>query len=381
MNMATLGLTEADLSAPRTGPKRILSIEGGGVRGVFSLQILKQMEQLLRDHYGRNDLVLADHFHLMAGTSVGALLATFLSWGWSLDRLSALFDVSLGRIFSRANWWKLGGAAFRRGPLREILQKEFVGEDGQPALFGTRKLKTWLLVVVRNLSTGSAWPLLNHPDGLFNRLTKADGTANPGSNLRLPLWQLLRGSTAAPWFFPPERVMVDQDQWVEFVDGGITAYNNPSVIACLMATLPPYPLHWPKGVDHLQVVSVGAGMTRSRMETTQRWRFGRLGLAGRVPASLIESASLEQDLIMRSMGHCVFGPELDSEIGTLAGESAVGDAFRYTRYNRYLAPSEIADACKKCRTGFSLSAVRLAPWLKELGGSYAQEAVRLEHLI
>ncbi|MDB6139739.1 MAG: patatin [Verrucomicrobiaceae bacterium] len=379
--MEPLGLTAAQLSAPMEGPKRILTIEGGGVRGVFTLQILRQMEQELRTHYKRPEMVLADHFHLVAGTSVGAILATFLSLGWSVDRLSVLFDASLKPIFSRARWWKLGGAAFRRGPLREILQREFTEADGTPSLFGTRRLKTWLLVVVRNLSTGSAWPLLNHPESLFNRLTQPDGTDHRGSNLRIPLWQLVRGSTAAPWFFPPERVTLEPGETVEFIDGGITAYNNPSVVAVMMATLPCFPLQWKKGVEHLQVVSVGTGRCRTLLSLKQRWRFGRLGLAGKVPAGLIESTAQAQDLVMRTMGRCVYGPPVDSEIGTLMdGHASVGD-FRYCRYNRDFTAQEISQACTDLRTKFSLSAIKLAPWLREQGQSYAREAVKIEHLI
>ena len=241
------------------------------------------------------------------------------------------------------------GAAFRRGPLREILQKEFADEDGLPALFGTQRLKTWLLIVVRNLSTGSAWPLLNHPEALYNRLTNTDGTDNLKSNLRIPLWQLIRASTAAPWFFPPERVTIAPGHEVEFIDGGITAYNNPSVIAYLMATLPTFPLKWTKGVNDLHVVSVGTGRVRAQLGLHERWRLGRLGLAGKVPASLIEAAGQEQDLLMRTMGRCEHGAPLDSELGSLADEHAVGDAFRYVRFNKSFSDQEIHQACTECK--------------------------------
>ena len=55
--------------------KRILSLDGGGIRGVFSLEILLHMQQMLRDRYGRTDLVLADHFDMFAGTSTQARLS------------------------------------------------------------------------------------------------------------------------------------------------------------------------------------------------------------------------------------------------------------------------------------------------------------------
>ena len=368
-------------TVPEEIPKRILSLEGGGVRGVFSLQILLRMEQLLRRHYRRVDLVLADHFHLIAGTSVGAILGTFLSWGWSVADLIVFFEKSLPQIFSRSSWWNLQAAAFRRGPLREILQREFAEADGQPALFGSQRLKTWLMIILRNLSTGSVWPLINHPSALFNKSVRPDGSDNPASNLRLPLWQLVRASSAAPWFFPPERVALAPGQTAEFVDGGLTGHNNPNVIAFLMATLPCYPLRWPQGVDRLHLISVGTGRPPVRLKPSKSRLLSRFRVASIVPASLMQSASQEQDLLMRALGRCEHGEPIDQEVGTLAGPQAVGSALRYSRYNRVFSEDEIRQACASCRTSFTLASVRLMPWLKDQGQRHAEETVRLEHLI
>src|SRR4029453_12205026 len=63
--------------------RRILSLDGGGIRGIFTLQVLKQIETLFRDARSRPDLVLRDEFHLFAGTSTGAVIATCLAWGMS----------------------------------------------------------------------------------------------------------------------------------------------------------------------------------------------------------------------------------------------------------------------------------------------------------
>jgi hypothetical protein len=58
--------------------KRILALDGGGIRGVFSLEILLHIQTLLREHYQAPEMVLADHFDLFAGTSTGAIIATCL---------------------------------------------------------------------------------------------------------------------------------------------------------------------------------------------------------------------------------------------------------------------------------------------------------------
>ncbi len=376
-----LGLTSDLLAAPQNGPKRILAIEGGGVRGMFTLGVLERMEAELRREFDRKDMILAEHFHLVAGTSVGAIIASFISWGLPVAEINRMFGEQLEKMFSRAHWWESGAAKYRRGPLRDMLETTFV-EDLQAkrtALFGTRKLKTWLLVVLRNLSTGSAWPLLNHPDCKYNRLFNADGSENTRTNLRVPLWQIVRASTAAPWYFEPECVQIDDKTTMEFIDGGITAYNNPAVIAWLMATLPKFPLRWEQSREKLKIVSVGTGRLRTRLAYKPRRFFGRFAVAAKVLKSLMEATGLEQDLILRSVGHCVHGEDLDREFGSMAGPDAVGTAFTYARYNRLFTDEDVEQACATCGVRFSLDAVELGKWLQQQGAAYAGDAVKIEH--
>ena len=63
------------------GPKKILALDGGGIRGILTVEILASIEELLRDQLGRGkDFVLADYFDFFAGTSTGAIIAACLSW-------------------------------------------------------------------------------------------------------------------------------------------------------------------------------------------------------------------------------------------------------------------------------------------------------------
>src|SRR5204863_7922731 len=118
------------------------------------------------------------------------------------------------------------------------------------------KLKKLLLVVMRNASTGSAWPISSNPHGMFNDCSRDD------CNLNIPIWQLLRASTAAPSFFPPEQIQFGEARHL-FVDGGVTPFNNPALLADLMATLPCYRLNWPAMSESLLVVSIGCGSFRT----------------------------------------------------------------------------------------------------------------------
>ena len=75
-----------------------------------------------------------------------------------------------------------------------MLRREF-GED---RTLGSPDLRCLLLLGLRNTSTGSPWPVSSNPAGRYNQ--------GPGSNLDLPLWQLVRASSAAPTFFVPEEI-------------------------------------------------------------------------------------------------------------------------------------------------------------------------------
>src|SRR6185295_11893027 len=115
---------------------------------------------------------------------------------------------------------------------------------------------TLLLIVTRNATTDSAWPLSSNPHALYNR------NGRDYQNLLFPLWQVVRASTAAPVFFPPEVIAMQGKEGRKefvFVDGGTTAYNNPAFLAYKMATEPRYCLGWSTGEKNLLVVSVGTG--------------------------------------------------------------------------------------------------------------------------
>ena len=66
----------------RSGRKKILTLDGGGIRGMIAVEVLKEIEDLLRKESGKENLVLADYFDYISGTSTGAIIAAGLSLGW-----------------------------------------------------------------------------------------------------------------------------------------------------------------------------------------------------------------------------------------------------------------------------------------------------------
>ena len=367
-----------ELMKPPQERKRLLALDGGGVKAVLTLAILERMESLLREHHGRPDLVLADHFQFIAGTSTGGIVATLLSWGMSIGQIRPFYAERAPEMFTKTPFWHKARAFYDSEPLSAAL-REILHDDatGQPALLGTGKLRTLLLLCMRNATTGSAWPVSNNPKARYNQ----DG--EHGSNLLLPLWQLVRASAAAPVFFLPEAIKIGKSAF-EFADGGTTPYCNPALIAALTATLPCYRVEWPTGTDRLHLVSVGTGRVRSRLKN-RSFRSYNLGAnLLSMPAMLIDSTSVQQDMMCRVLGQCRFGDEIDSEVGALISEGTplpTDKQFSYVRYEHVFTDEEMRSAKTAYGGDFSLDNLRIMPFFSEIGAQYAERNVRLEHLL
>ena len=195
---------------------RLLACDGGGMRGLISIEVLAKLEKELRSLTGKPTLVLADFFDYVGGTSCGAIVAALIAMGKPMDEIRAFFMSSCPDMFLKARLWERWHSKFRNDALSARLRALF-GD----AKLGSDRLQTLLMLVLSNASTNSPWPVCNNPDAMYNdrRL--------PDCNLELPLWQLVRASTAAPTYFPPEVIRVGTRPFV-FVDGAMTMYHNPA---------------------------------------------------------------------------------------------------------------------------------------------------------
>ena len=309
--------------------KRILSLDGGGIRGIISIEVLAQIEKQVREAYGQPDMVLANYFHMVAGTSTGAIIATLISMGWSVENIRHFYVDQGKEMFDHSHWWQILRHRYSGERLKELLQREIGHET-----LGSTKLKTLLMLVMRNVTTDEPWVVSNNKACRFNQADRHD------CQLNLPLWQLVRASTAAPSFFPPETIQVGEHAFV-FVDGSISSYTNPAFSAFLRAVAKPYDIGWEAGEDNILVVSVGTGTAPHRMQDFQAKDYGVVQAATTVPTSLILSSVIEQDTLCRIFGNCLNGNQLDKEIGDLVGMEAPGGKhlFTYVRYNEDLTPA------------------------------------------
>jgi hypothetical protein len=260
------------------GPKRILSLDGGGVRGMITIGILEELERKLaaRQPYP-GDFRLCRYFDLIGGTSTGSIIAALLAMGWSVDEIRKLY-LKLGpEVFERRQAFGVNRPKFSHTALESIISKITAG-----LTLESDQLKTGFAVFTKRVDTGSAWVLFNHPDSKYWR-PKADEDFRPNKDYEIGA--LVRASAAAPYFFDAAEILVapakdgrEADNGV-FLDGAVGGANNPSVQLLTLATLKDYPFQWEVGADKLFVISIGTGTRRERRvpkALKQKTLFGNL---------------------------------------------------------------------------------------------------------
>lgn len=314
---------------PATGSKKILALDGGGIRGALTLGYLKKMETLLREKENDPNLLLCDYFDLIGGTSTGSIIAASLAIGKTVDEITALYMDLGGKIFAgKRNWWNpLETFKFLKANYDyKTLETSLRGAFGDISL-GSDAIRTGLCVVAKRADTNSIWPLINHPEGKYF-------DSSIGRNKNIPLWQAVRASSAAPTYFAPQMIDVGDGQTAAFVDGGVSMANNPSLTLLMVATLNGFPFHWPMGEDKLFVVSVGTGYSVFSKQVGEIDDATMLTWAANVPDMLMQDASWQNRAMLQWMSESATAESLDGEMDNMKGDYLGGKPLiKYLRYN------------------------------------------------
>jgi len=372
-------------------PRKLLALDGGGIRGVMTLQVLIKMEDLLREKSGQGEnFRLCNYFDYIGGTSTGAIIAAGLAIGKSARFLSDFYQKVGPAMFEKAFILQRLKHLYKSEPLTEKLKDVF----GADTTLRSDTLKCLLLVVTRNVTTDSPWPISSNPYAKYNDSNR------PDDNRNIPLWQLVRASTAAPVFFPPEVVQWDPNDPSKaflFEDGGLTPYNNPAFLIARMATHPAYRLGWPTGEQNLLVMSVGTGSAATADADVDGGGKNAFSNLVSFPGALMYGSAVDQDINCRIIGRCIHGGEFDKELGRCDTEidREVGDLvyrdepvpgdlgrqFIYARYNAELSKKWLqkrglgdVDPAKVSQ----LDSIKAIPDLIRVGEALAKE-VKIEH--
>jgi hypothetical protein len=323
MNTPSPSARDRHLFGP--GKKRILALDGGGVRGALSIAFLERLEQILGEREG-TPVRLCDWFDLIGGTSTGAIIAGGLALGYSAAEIRDFYHRLAPKVFD-ASMLNIPGwrARFDGERLHAELKEAFRGHE-----LGDDALQTGLCVITKRMDTGSCWVLMNNPRSIFWD-TPAD--ASFIGNRHFPLANIIRASAAAPFYFDPETIeIVEGAPPGLFLDGGLTPHNNPSLALYLAATLPPFGLEWRGGPDDLFILSIGTGAYRLTLSAQEARGSFALSLAMKALAAQVSDGEDLTLALMTWLGRASIPWPLNGELGDLGAVSPpFGEQFRFLR--------------------------------------------------
>jgi patatin-like phospholipase/acyl hydrolase len=256
--------------------KSILSLDGGGVRGLVSAVMLETLETKLRDLEPDRDL--RDYFDLIAGTSTGSIIACGLAKGLNATSIKQFYRDQALTIFPRFErvlfsfLRRISGGSISR-PLYDGQGLDRVLQH--PEAFGGLRFG--------DLPT----PLLITSYDTFNRQTVIFLNTQSAFQ-QIPVWEICRASSAVPIAFPAHllreptfisfwqsqgyRIPTDEGQGtIPLVDGGVVA-NNPTMLALTQR------LGWADQPEsnQLLLVSLGTGQNIQSIEPKSARDWGPL---------------------------------------------------------------------------------------------------------
>ncbi len=318
------------------GPKRILAIDGGGVRGAVAIGLLKRLEAVLRQRHGRPDMVLSDYFDLIGGVSVGALIAAGLALGRETEAIEARFRGLGSRLF-HGGLPRIPLVQTRFDPAR---LKRLIAEEFGEVTLGDAPWKTGFAAIAKRVDTGSSWLLSNSPHAKYWDGARAGGAPSANiPNRDYRLGAVVNASAAAPFYFDLVTIEIAQGVSGVFFDGAMTAHGNPSLQLAITALVPAYGLGWKAGADNLLIVSVGAGAPRPRKPA---WAHRSSPAILKALHALVSMAYDTSELAITTLQWLGRAPQpwrINSEIGGVESGPPEGFAPMWTVL-RYDAPLE-----------------------------------------
>jgi patatin-like phospholipase/acyl hydrolase len=232
---------------------KVLSLDGGGVRGLHTLAVLQELETT----YG---FKVKDHFDVFGGTSTGGLLAVLYAAGYETSDLLNLYNVEIPKIFTKGVWRKVtsGFGLFDEKYSNKALSAAAMKYVGTTTM---NELKKPAYVTTVDITS---------------TMTKVIG---PDSQMLARLAVL--STSAAPTYFPP--VSVGD---TALVDGGLVA-NNPSV-ALITEVMKDHKLKTPVKI---QMLSVGTGYCPHGITLKRAEGMGALEWAGPISGTMMSVQS------------------------------------------------------------------------------------------
>jgi uncharacterized protein len=205
---------------------KMLSIDGGGIRGVFAISILQAIEK-------ETKRPIADLFDCLAGTSTGSIIAASIALNISMDEILESYKTYGEKIFVRQAKVGLFKSVYNDRYLRRLLKKAF----GEKTMADIAKP---LLIPAVDITHGKPY------------IHRSNFGHSEVGDLSIKVWDAVLSSCSAPVYFPPNNV---ENQYLS-IDGGLWA-NNPSLV-CITEAFH----YFNTPLADINIVSVGTGQQR-----------------------------------------------------------------------------------------------------------------------
>ena len=228
---------------------KILSIDGGGIRGIIPAKILYQLEEEAIKNDGSNAR-LCDYFDLICGTSTGGIIAIGIALGMKAKDILKLYQENAKAIFPSKNLlraFRKNEPFYSREPLEELLAQQFNSFNYQTDIARIYDCKTRLCIPTYDLDKGE------------QHVFKTDHLCNYRCDCHIPVVKAALATAAAPAYFSPysfafnDMNSVNRSYYYNNVDGGVIA-NNPALIGLTEAT---YCMEIP--TEDIMLLSLGTG--------------------------------------------------------------------------------------------------------------------------
>lgn len=248
----------------KTHEFKILSIDGGGIKGLYSATVLAHLEEEF-------NCKLADRFDMICGTSTGGLIALGLASGKTARELATFYEQEGPTIFGRRNK-ATGLLKMLTGSLEQALGGGKYGNKNLEAAIA-KVLEDKMMSQARTLLCIPSFNLMKGIPRVF-KFPHKEGNIHTGKYGRMV--DVALATTAAPTYFPIASI---DDSY--YVDGGVWA-NNPTLCGMLEALRyfvgPNKNLHAPntgKEFTSYSILSVGSVQERSAWSIRGRFGFQR----------------------------------------------------------------------------------------------------------
>ena len=231
---------------------RILSLDGGGIRGLMTAVWLKRLREKLSKP-------LHHYFDLVAGTSTGAMLACAVSKGLDPDEIIDLYMERGRKVFpsTSSRLWSRATRVFSDG----LSAPKYDGKGLESELRSVFKTSTFGGLRIK--------PTLVTTYDVFGRQAVVFKNTNARFK-KLKVWEICRASAAAPTYFPAHVLNLDGAD-VPLVDGGVVA-NNPT--ACAIAEGVKINQTTGIGLEDFVVASFGTGESIRRIDPGEAKEWG-----------------------------------------------------------------------------------------------------------